>query len=277
VPSDSPTEPMLKDVTTTLGESLLSDNVHSVRRRTESVASRRSSVYEQKVCHVLHGWLRQPLWAWWDRVRMVLTPEWVRTTILVWSAWFTMSLAYTMFNVFLPKLLETRSGSDVPQTLEQSLWDVVISTVGGCPGAFIGAYLVGSKLGRRWSLAGSTFITAFFCVVFVLVRSRWAVSLSTVGISLSATTMWAVLYGWTPEIFGTKIRGTACGIASGLSRIGGIIAPMLGGRLLMINRSVPVYTSVVIFSCAAFCVLMLKEEAGEGTCARGRPDRAVMH
>jgi len=42
-----------------------------------------------------------------------------------------------MFNVFLPKLLETRSSSDVTQTLEQSLWDVVIFTIGGCPGAIV--------------------------------------------------------------------------------------------------------------------------------------------
>ena len=45
-----------------------------------------------------------------------------------------LSPAYTMFNVFLPKLLET---SDVPQTLEQSLQDVVIFTIGGCPGAIV--------------------------------------------------------------------------------------------------------------------------------------------
>jgi len=192
-------------------------------------------------------------------------------------AWFAMSLAYTMFNVFLPKLLETRSSSDVPQTLEQSLWDVMIFTIGGCPGAIIGAYLIGSRLGRRWSLAGSTFITALFCVLFVLVQARWAVILSTVGISLSATTMWAVLYGWTPEIFGTKIRGTACGIASALSRIGGMIAPILGGILLMMNQSIPVYTSVVIFAIAGFCVLLLKEEAGESARVKGKPVRVVMH
>jgi hypothetical protein len=54
--------------------------------------------------------------------------------------------AYTMFNVYLPKLLETGyvSGSteglsSVPptKTLEQSLWDVVIFTIGGCPGAIV--------------------------------------------------------------------------------------------------------------------------------------------
>jgi len=209
---------------------------------------------------------------------MVLAPEWLRTTVLVWSAWCAMSLAYTMFNVYLPKLLETRTGDGdgVPQTLEQSLWDVMIFTIGGCPGALLGAYLIESRLGRRWSLAGSTFITAFFCVVFVLVKSTWAVRISTAGISLSATAMWAVLYGWTPEIFGTKIRGTACGIASALSRIGGMIAPMLGGFLLTKDRSIPVYTSVVIFAIAGFCVLLLKETAGDS--ARGRTGgRAILH
>ena len=49
------------------------------------------------------------------------------------------STAYTMFNVYLPKLLETRNGGgdSGPQTLEQSLWDVMIFTIGGCPGALV--------------------------------------------------------------------------------------------------------------------------------------------
>jgi hypothetical protein len=51
----------------------------------------------------------------------------------------------------------------------------------------LGAYLIESPLGRRLSLAGSTFVTAFFCIVFVLVESSWAVRASTVGINLSAT------------------------------------------------------------------------------------------
>jgi len=180
-----------------------------------------------------------------------------------------MSLAYTMFNVYLPKLLETASTkhsagqlvvkAETEKSLDESLWDVVIFTLGGCPGALIGAYFVESSLGRKWSLAGSTFLTAFFCVVFVMVEVSWAVRASTVCISLSATAMWAVLYGWTPEIFGTKVRGSACGIASALSRIGGMIAPLLGGILLMVDRSVPVYTSVVIFAIAGIFVLFVPE------------------
>lgn len=48
-----------------------------------------------------------------------------------------------MFNVFLPKLLESSSNSGgdgapvIPKTLEDTLWDVVIFTLGGCPGAVV--------------------------------------------------------------------------------------------------------------------------------------------
>jgi len=68
------------------------DLVEAIRRRRLSTASRRSSMYEQRVCRCLPRWIRRPLWAWWDRVMMVLAPEWIRTTVLVWSAWCLMSL-----------------------------------------------------------------------------------------------------------------------------------------------------------------------------------------
>ena len=45
----------------------------------------------------------------------------------------------------------------------------------------------------------------------------------------------------------------------------------------MMNQSIPVYTSVVIFAITGICVLLLKEEAGEGARVRGRSDRVVVH
>ncbi|KAH6871577.1 hypothetical protein BKA70DRAFT_1241736 [Coprinopsis sp. MPI-PUGE-AT-0042] len=175
-------------------------------RRQSSAASRRSraSVHEHKFFWALPHAVRKPLWAWWDRVMSVLSPKWFRTTLLVWGACWSMSLAYTMFNAFLPKLLETRTtlepelSSASPKRLEDSLWDVVIFTIGGCPGAILGAYLIKSH-------PGSTLITVLFCMVF----SPWAIRASTVGISLSATALWAVLYSWTQEIFATSALSRA--------------------------------------------------------------------
>lgn len=214
----------------------------TARNSRATLLSYRSSIHANG--SLVERYIRAPLAAWSERVAMVLSPEWARTTLLVWAAWSSMSLgkktellarivtdlngtAYTMFNVYLPKLLETGGSNPTDPSFQEraarpltdSLWDVVIFTLGGCPGAVIGAYMVESRLGRRMSLAGSTFATAVFCFAFANVESALAVRISTVGVSLCATAMYAVLYGWTPEIFDTKVRGTACGIASALSRM----------------------------------------------------------
>lgn len=75
------------------------ENVQKLLRRQSTSASirsardRRSSIYEyEKKCSMLPRFIRKPLAAWWDRVSMVLEPEWFRTTVLVWAVWFAMSL-----------------------------------------------------------------------------------------------------------------------------------------------------------------------------------------
>ena len=124
------------------------------RPRSDTRSSVRSSLYEvaDRAWFALPRRIRRPMRAWFGRFSMVLAPQWRRTTILVWGAWWGMSLAYTMFNVYLPKLLETRQGSvsrsglvrapssphvQAKDTLERTLWDVVIFTIGGCPGAVV--------------------------------------------------------------------------------------------------------------------------------------------
>lgn len=42
-----------------------------------------------------------------------------------------------MFNVYLPKLLESRLGHTETGGRKRALWDVVIFTLGGCPGAIV--------------------------------------------------------------------------------------------------------------------------------------------
>ena len=58
--------------------------------REASVASLEK--VRSKLYYKLPLWISRPLWAWVDRVAMVLSPEWMRTTILVWIVWCAMSL-----------------------------------------------------------------------------------------------------------------------------------------------------------------------------------------
>lgn len=62
--------------------------------RSSSPSHRRSSFHEAqaKVFWSLPRWLRKPLWAWMDKIALVLSPEWFKTTMLVWAMWGFMSL-----------------------------------------------------------------------------------------------------------------------------------------------------------------------------------------
>ena len=111
------------------------------RSRGDTFSSVRTSLYEvaDRAYWVLPPWIRRPLRAWLGRFKMVLEPEWRRTTLLVWATWWGIALAFTMFNVYLPKMLETRRVVSLAETssLERTLWDVVIFTVAGCPGSVV--------------------------------------------------------------------------------------------------------------------------------------------
>ena len=68
-------------------------------RSTFSTSSRASAEQKGRKARlrvVFPRWLADPLDAWTDRVVMVLSPEWLRTTLLVWSAWFGMSLGTSL-------------------------------------------------------------------------------------------------------------------------------------------------------------------------------------
>ena len=60
----------------------------SVPRRSRTM----SLISERYVSNAWPRWLRRPLRAWLDRVSMVLSPEWLKTTTLVCSAWCAMAL-----------------------------------------------------------------------------------------------------------------------------------------------------------------------------------------
>ena len=64
-----------------------------VPRRTASRMSRASSLESMKARYWrLPRRVRRPLLAWADRVALVLSPDWARTTLLVWTVWTLMSL-----------------------------------------------------------------------------------------------------------------------------------------------------------------------------------------
>ncbi|WVR04249.1 hypothetical protein IAU60_001249 [Kwoniella sp. DSM 27419] len=222
------------------------------------------------------GWRERPL-EWWEswirQMRKLFAPRWRRTVILMWIIWGSMSLAYTMFNVWLPSVLESKATGEGDEAIKEALNDYVLYSLAGCPGSIIGAWMIQTRLGRRKSLAICTLATSVSTFAFIRVDAPWAVVVSSMVISGAATAMYAVLYGMTPETFGTTIRGTACGTSAALSRFTGVIAPVSAGYLLSFSPSLPVFTSAAIFCLTAGCALALPFERVGGKGSTG----GIMH
>ncbi|GAA6041511.1 hypothetical protein JCM8097_001915 [Rhodosporidiobolus ruineniae] len=206
------------------------------------------------------------------RVAELFEGEGRRTTGLVFVVWTLASAGYTIFNVFLPKFLETKlsSAPSSPSSQEETLRDYVLYTLSGLPGSLIGAYLVETSWGRAKTLALSTLATSGATFVFVFVEGKGGVVMSSMAVSLASTLMYAVIYGWSPELFPTSTRGTATGLASALSRLAGILAPLLTGLLLSISTSLPLFVSGACFAATAAAAWGLRgAEAREGGGRKG--------
>lgn len=84
----SPENPYLKDTSRRNS----SASVSTARSRRSLHAREPSSARKSKLYSKLPRFIAKPLWAWAERVALVLAPEWFRTTILVWIVWCAMSL-----------------------------------------------------------------------------------------------------------------------------------------------------------------------------------------
>ncbi|WFC98651.1 hypothetical protein MYAM1_001382 [Malassezia yamatoensis] len=181
-----------------------------------------------------------------------------RPVLLTWTLWALMSLAFTMFNAFYPLYLQRKVGKQSGEAEEmQALYDYLWYALSSIPGSLIGTALIESPLGRAKALAISLFVTAIAQLVFLASEQAIYVVISGMSVSLAATTAYAILYGYTPDVFPTSIRGTACAVASALGRLTGIIAPLLAGVLLQIRIEFAVITSAMLFVICAATALML--------------------
>lgn len=214
---------------------------------------------------------------------VLLSPTWRRTTLLTWSIWASVTLAYTMFNVFLPKFLESKlhkpvggggaSPSPSPSPTEPGsngdtavMQDYLLYSLASLPGSLLGSWAIETRLGRKGTMALSLGATGVAILGFIFADSSSAIVATSMAISLTATTSYAAIYGYTPEVFDTDIRGTASGTASALSRFAGIIAPVLAGVLFATSLSAPLVISVFLFVVSVIlCIALPIETRGRAS------------
>lgn len=148
-------------------------------------------------------------------------------TLMLWLAWFGIVFSYYGIFMWLPSIVFSQ-GFEVVKTFEY----VLIMTLAQLPGYFAAAWLV-DIIGRRYTL--SSFLLMSGVCAYFFGNAGTASELLMWGAAMSFFNLgaWGVIYTYTPELYPTAIRALGSGWAAGFGRIGGMIAPMLVGVLLV--------------------------------------------
>lgn len=187
-------------------------------------------------------------------LRTLFAPSLRRSTIMLWVAWFGISLGYYGVFIWLPTVF-VRQGFDVLATYAFTF----LLALAQLPGYFSAAWLV-EAWGRRSTIV--TYLTVSGAATFLFALAPSTPLLLSAGVVMSAFSLgaWGGLYAYTPELYPTVVRGTGFGYASGLTRVAGTLAPLVGGALLATSLVLPLGIFATAFLVAGAVVGLLGTE-----------------
>jgi MFS transporter, putative metabolite:H+ symporter len=163
-----------------------------------------------------------------------------KITLVNWTAWFLIAFSYYGIFVWLPTILRDEYG--FVSTYAYTFFLVAVQM----PGYFSAAWLV-EKWGRKPTLTAYLTASAAFTFLWAFVSSAAAVMIAAGFMSFFTLGAFAVLYTYTPETYPTTLRTTGMGSASGWARVGGFIAPYVGGLLIDVSLTLALSVFALAF------------------------------
>ncbi|MFS2094616.1 MFS transporter [Pseudomonas sp. Pseusp11] len=164
------------------------------------------------------------------------------STVMIWAAFMTGLFMVYALNSWLTKLMAMSGHS-----LGSALNFVIVFNVGAIVGAIGGGWL-SDKLNIKHVLIVFYIVGALALTAMAFTRSTellfvvvFIVGASTLGTQLIA-------YAYAGDFYPTPIRSTGVGFASGVGRIGAIIAPVLIGWL--VSLALPLEQNFMVIALA---------------------------
>ena len=137
----------------------------------------------------------------------------------------------------------------------------VLISLGGIPGFLCAAWLV-----ERWGRKPTCIVSLVGGGAMAFAYGQTALHGASVALLIGTGlvmqfflfAMWAALYTYTPELYGTGARATGSGFASAIGRIGSLIGPYVVGVVLPLFGQGGVFTlGALSFAVAALAVWVL--------------------
>ena len=151
------------------------------------------------------------------------------STVMIWTAFITGLFMVYALNSWLTKLMAMAGFS-----LGSALNFVIVFNVGAIVGAVGGGWL-SDRLNIKYVLIAFYLIGAVALTVLGFTRSTGLLFLMVFIVGASTLGTQLLAYAYAGDFYPLSIRSTGVGFASGVGRVGAIIAPVLIGWLVSIN------------------------------------------
>jgi putative MFS transporter len=159
----------------------------------------------------------------------VLSPVFLRRTMIVWTLWFCAYFIANGMNNWMPTLYRTVYGLELTQALRAA----ALTNVAQVALLLACAFLI-DRIGRKqWLMA--TFVGGGVLLAALGLGGAkdvvWVIVLATLAYGLIGSSN-AVLYLYTPEVYPTRMRAIGTGLATSWLRIASAIGPAVIGFMV---------------------------------------------
>jgi len=189
-----------------------------------------------------------------DNIKILFSKKFRKTTICITLINFLTISGYISLLLFMPTFLGDFS------RMERYLI-ILMQALVAIPGNIIGSLLVRSKFGRRNTIAMGLGVSGTLCVLFFIDVGSAATIGCVTAINALVLISIGALTTITAESYDTDIRSVSSGWHTAFGRLGGIVSPLVIGRLLDTthgkNLSVTIFA--ICFFVAGMFASMLKE------------------
>ena len=215
------------------------EEADSIVRRMEEEAGAEVSAYEPSPAAEKHPVSVRELWR----------KDTMRSTAVLWIIWIGINFGYYGFVLWTPSLLMDR-GFDMVRSFGFTL----IMCFAQLPGYLSAAILV-ERWGRKPSMVLYFAGTAAAAWLFGMADSENSILIAGCLLYFFALGAWGCVYSYTPEVYGTAIRGTGTGWASAVGRVGAFVAPFIVPALYGMFGQEEGFVFVFLLLSAAFAAV----------------------
>lgn len=215
------------------------------------------------------------------RIRDLFTPEYWRTTLLLWFIWFANAFSYYGLVLLTTELFQAGDACGVTQGAKSEpmcdmqcktltlndYQDLLWTTLAEFPGLLVTLFMI-ERIGRKKCMALCFLIFSVCILPLYACIGRIALTIFIFIARAFISGGFQVAYVYTPEVYPTAIRALGLGTSSGMARVGALLTPFVAQVLLRTSVSLTLSVYCVCCLLAAGASLALPIE----TTGRGLPE-----